>query len=302
MRIPADELSGLISSAPRLVRRPKRRSIERAIGKLRTIMRGAIAAHMQAPMMLFDEAFRFMLAFEEYQFSRKLTAESSTFALHITRLRSDLLAIREMVSLGQESAAMALARVFFEDIEIAMGLAIDPEFAIAYSNSTQDDRFWSGHIGYGKIYSKVRKFLEAGRSEPVHVDGKLAHHKELKAFLSGHIHPTNSSALRAAFPPELNEPGMLVKRPLGSLGTNLRPLCLAIADEVQVFSACCINIFITTNPPPALADYEPCGEMDDFMTAAHVLQELVLKYLDPLWLAHREAVATWEGGLPEEET
>ncbi|MDQ3562670.1 MAG: hypothetical protein M3436_00505 [Pseudomonadota bacterium] len=256
---------------------------------------------MQAPMVLLDEAIRFMLAFEDHQFTRKLTAESSTFALHLTRLRSDLLAVREMVSLGQESAALALARVFFEDIEIAMGLAIDPEFAIAYSNATQDDAFWSKQIGYGKIYPRVRKFMEAGGGDTEHVDGKLSHHKELKSFLSGHIHPTTSSAFRAAFPLALNHPGMFAKRPLGSLGENLRPLCLTLADEVHVFAACCINMFIKPNPPPALAGYEPCGEMDDFLAAAHVLQELVVKYMEPLWQLHREAMAVWEGGLRGDE-
>jgi hypothetical protein len=302
MRIPPEEIKTLLRSALVTTRRPKRRSIDRLLSEVRRSMQTTLDEHMQAPMVLFDEAVRFIMAFEEFQFSRKLKAESSDFAMHTTRLRSDLLAVREMVKLGQESAALALARVFFEDIEIAMGLAIDPEFAIAYGESAGDDAFWSKNIGYGKIYPKVRKFLETGGGDLKHAEQQLSHHKELKSFLSGHIHPTTSSAFHAVFPPAPDHPGMFLKRPLGSLGKNLRPLCLTLADEVHMFAACCINMFISPVPPPAFAGYEPCGEFDDFLASAHILQELIVKYLEPLWREHIETSAAWKAGLSDDET
>jgi len=297
MRIPPEEIQALLESSPITTRRPKRRSIDRLLAGVRRSMRATLDEHMQAPMVLFDEAVRFILAFEEFQFSRKLQAESSDFALHITRLRSDLFAVREMVQLGQESAALALARVFFEDIEIAMGLAIDPKFAIAYGASTNDNAFWSKNIGHGNIYPKVRRFLEMGGGDLEHVERKLSHHKELKSFLSGHVHPTTSSAFHTVFPPALANPGMLLKRPLGSVGWNVSLLCLTLAEEVRVFAICCIKLFISQNPPPAFASYKPCGEMDDFIASAHILEELIERYLEPLWLEHTGVSMKWKAGL-----
>jgi hypothetical protein len=207
-----------------------------------------------------------------------------------------------MIVLGQESAALALARIFFEDIEIAMGLAIDPEFSSAYGDASQDSDFWSKQIGYGKIYPRVRRFMEGGGGDASMVDAKLSHHKELKSFLSGHIHPTTSSAFRAAFPPAIDRPGMLLKRPLGSLGSNLQPLCLTLADEVHMFAACSINMFIRPNPPPAFSNYEPSGEMDDFVASAHVLQELMAKYLEPLWHQYDQTMVAWDAEFGAAET
>lgn len=297
MPVTTEEVRSLLASTPKTTRRPKRTSIDRLLSQVRRSMRAAIDERMQAPMVLLDEAIRFLLAFENFQFARGLTVENREFALHVTRLRSDILAVREMVTLGQESAALALARVFFEDIEIAMGLAIDPQFSSAYGNASQDSDFWSKQIGYGRIYPRVRRFLEGGGGDADMVDGKLNHHKGLKSFLSGHIHPTTSSAFRAAFPPALDHPGMFLERPIGSLGGNLHPLCLTMADEVHMFAACCINMFIRPNPPPAFSGYEPSGEMDDFIASAHVLQEFVVKYLEPLWQRYQETMTAWDAGV-----
>lgn len=293
MRIESDEINALIASSLVTTRHPKRMSIERVLRQHRRSMQKAIDTHMQAPMVLLDEAVRFLMAFEGFQFERGLNNDTREFALHITRLRSDILAVREMINIGQESAALALARVFFEDIEIAMGLAIDPAFALAYGDASQDSDFWAKQIGYGNIYPRVMRFLSAGGGDVDTVDNKLQHHKELKNFFSQHIHPTTSSVFRNAFPPSLEHPGMFLGRPLGSLGSNFHPLCLVLADEVHMFAGCCINMFIRPNPPAALTGYEPCAEMDEFIAAAYVLQELIVKYLDLLWKRYHEAMEVW---------
>lgn len=302
MRVTPEEIRSLLASAPRTTRRPKWTSLNRLVGKIRRLMLSAIDERMQAPMALLDVAIRFLLAFESYQFARGLTVENREFVVHITRLRSDTLAIREMILIGQESAALALARVFFEDIEIAMGLAIDPQFSLAYGEASDDSDFWAKQIGYGKNYPRVRRFLEIGGNDAEAADGKLNHHKQLKSFLSSHIHPTNSSALRAVFPPTFEHPGMFLERPIGSLGECMHPLCLTLADEVYMFSACCINMFISPNPPLAFAGFKPSGEMDDFIASALVLQELVLKHLKPLWHTYEEAVTIWYAGVSSDET
>jgi hypothetical protein len=260
-------------------------------------MKDAIASQMSGPFFLLEEAVRFMLAFEEYQFSRELTKESSPFALHTTRLRADLLSIRVLIAMGQETSALALSRVFVEDLEIAMALAIDPQFAVVYFESSDKDEFWSSQVGYGKLYPRVRMFLERGGGDYESTGEKIDHHRRMKTFLSGHVHPSSSAAFRTAFPPSLEHPGHMARRPLGYVSDNLAPLCLYIAEEVRVFSACCINMFIKPGPPPAFANYEPSGLMDDFLTAANVLQELGMKYHDDLWAQHGVAREKWTDAL-----
>jgi hypothetical protein len=297
MRIPEEEIAAAVDEAPRVKRRARRRSLDRLVSATRRKVRNAIASQMSGPFFLLEEAVRFMLSFEEYQFSRELTKESSPFALHTTRLRTDLFSIRELIGMGQETSALALARVFVEDLEIAMALGIDPEFAVAYFESSDKDEFWSSQVGYGKLYPRVRKFLARGGGDDESTDGRIDHHRRVKTFLSGHVHPSSSAAFRAAFPPSLEHPGHMARRPLGYVSDNLAPLCLSIAEEVRVFSGCCINMFIIPDPPPAFANYEPSGLMDDFLAAANVLQELGMKYHDEMWAQHGFARDKWEEGL-----
>lgn len=301
MRIPEEEILAALESAPRVKRRARRKSIERLLSMTRRKVKNAITSQMPGPFFLLEEAIRFMLAFEEYQFSRELTKESSPFVLHTTRLRSDLIAIRELVAIGQESSALALSRVFVEDLEIAMALAIDPEFAVAYFESSDNDDFWSSHVGYGRIYPRVRKFLDRGGGDGESTEERVDHHRRMKTFLSGHIHPSSSSAFRAAFPPSLEHPGQMARRPLGYVSDNLPPLCLYIAEEVRVFSACCINMFIKPGGPPAFVGYEPSGLMDDFLAAANVLQEVGSKYHDELRSQHNVARQKWDAALWKRE-
>ena len=68
-----------------------------------------------------------------------------------------------------------------------------------------------------------------------------------------------------------------------------------------MFAACCINPFIGPNPPLAFSNYEPSGEMDDFIASAHVLQELAVKYLEPSWQGYQEALKAWDAEVRADE-
>jgi hypothetical protein len=300
MRIPADEVQALISSASHSHnrRRPKHPSIDRMVRALRSSMRKSIDENLQAPIVLLDEAILFVIAFERYQYTQ---VNSFPFALQLTRVRGDLLSIRELIFLGQESAALAVARVFIEDIELAMGIVVEPEFALAYSDTEKDEnKFWKDKVGYGKIYPLVQRFIERGGGNEEEVAAKLEFHRAMKNFLSDHIHPTFYSAFRTAFPVALKNPGMFVDRPLGILGEHFWPLCLFLAEEIQMFAACCINMFIRPDPPAALAGYIPNRELDDALAAAHILQELSKKYVDKLHEVYDVAKATWNISLDDD--
>jgi hypothetical protein len=77
-----------------------------------------------------------------------------------------------------------------EDVEMAMALAEDTAFAVAYSDASNADAFWKGHIGYGKIYPLVERFIRRGDTSPEDSQARLEHHRAVKTYLSGHVHPT----------------------------------------------------------------------------------------------------------------
>ncbi|MGJ0515896.1 MAG: hypothetical protein ACR65O_09130 [Methylomicrobium sp.] len=297
MKIPPEIIANTIASAQQCYKSSKRRSLDRSISVLRRKMHKALHDHMQGPMVLLEESLRFLIAFEQYQHTRELNEKTSPFAFRLALVRSDLLSIRELVNLGQESAALALGRVFIENVEVAMALSIDPVFAIAYFNAENSDEFWSKNIGYGKIYPYVQRFFEYGGRPIDEVIERLQFHKTVKSFLSEHIHPTPLSALKATFPPSLKNPGMFENRPLGAVGENIASLCLFLAEETLLFAGCCVNIFIGPNPPPALSDYAPNKLLREAMTAAHVLQELSTEYLDEFHRIDSEIKKRWKIAL-----
>ena len=293
MKVPPEEIKQIADCAPTLTRKGKRKSIDRMISRHRTEMRKQINERMQREMTLFDEALRFIIAFEEFIHSTMPNKSRSSLAMTLGRIRGDLVSIRSLIELGQESSALAVARVFLEDLEIAMACCIDPEFSDLFLEFESGKEFWSKCVGYGKIYPLVERFFVCGWKDEKLAVSAIQHHRNLKNFLSDYIHLTASVAMRATFPLALDKPGMLLYRPFRSISEFAPPICLYVADEIHAFSACCINIFISPEPPPALANFDPCGELDDVLAAAHVLQELVIKYSDQLWSDYQNIRATW---------
>jgi hypothetical protein len=261
-------------------------------------MRKDVDAHMQAPFVLLEESVRFVLAFERFQYTRApLGPKINEFVFQLSRVRGDLLSIRELILLGQESAALAIGRVFLEDLELVMALAIDPDFALEYGEAPDAAVFWSKKIGYGKIKPLVERFVKRGGSNDEETNNMLQHHRDLKTFLSQHVHPNHTTAFRAAFPPSLESPGLVAYRPLGHVGSSLWPLCLFVADAIQMFSACCINIFIRPDPPPALADYKPTIDLSEAIGHAHVLQEIIVDRLSTLHEFHSRKKKAWDSAF-----
>jgi hypothetical protein len=264
-------------------------------------MRKDIDAHLQAAFVLLEESLLFVMAFERFQYTRKsLGPKINEFVFQISRLRGDLLSVRELILLGQESSALAVTRVFLEDLELAMALAIEPKFAVDYGEAQDTNLFWAKNIGYGKINPLVERFVARGGSSSEESRNMLQHHRDLKTFLSGHIHPNHSTAFRLAFPSALENPGLLANRPLGFVGEDLWPLCLFVGDAIHMFSACCINIFIRPDPPPALADYDPSPELMEAVGHAHAVQEIVVDRLEELHDFHSRKRDLWKKSFKEE--
>jgi hypothetical protein len=294
VRISSSFLPKLISSAPRFRRPAKRQSISRQISRLRSEIEKEVERKLQGPALLLDEALRFISMLETYLYTQERHQACTPFLLLLARLRSDLLSIRVLIFHGQESSALAVSRVFVEDIELAMAVVADPAFGKEYMNTSDPGSLWSKQVGYGKINARIRQFVQLGRGSATDAESVVNHHRDLKTFLSAHVHPTFSSAFRLAYPAELAQPGLFRNRPLGTLGEYLAPLCVYLADDVQVLSATCITALVRPNPPAALADLKPNEQFDDMISAAHVLQGLTRRYSRRFFSQQDKKRQKWE--------
>lgn len=278
MRIPPARSREALAAAPRFLRKPRRHNIEQLLKRLHAELRPEILKHMQPAMLLLDESVQFFIHFERHLLSRKLTKSSSIFTQQIARLRSDVIAFRAVVALGQEAPAAVLARAFVEGVELAMSLAVDREFSDRYFETSDDSSFWRASIGYGKIYSRVEAFLRLAGGTDEMIAERIAHHKATKDALSGHVHAASFSAMRSLAAPSLSHPGSFHIGALGAASAHLPKLCLLVADETQVFSACCLSLLIRPDAPEALKHQKPKAELGDVVASAHVLQTLLVEY------------------------
>lgn len=279
MRISRKELSSIVASTPIIrTQRPARANVNRLTDQLRSRLRRDMEQHMQPWMVLLDEAVRFFVYLERYQYTRKLARETSPFALQLSRLGSDVLSIRELISIGQEAPAYAIARSFVDGVELAMAIAEDPSFAVAYSEAEDNLAFWKKRIGFGQIYSTVERFLLRTGGSATEASQHIARHKAVKNALSGHVHIAPYSALRSGLIPSISHPGMFHIGELGCLSTHMPQLCMLIAEETHTFAACCINAFIKPNPPLVFSEYRPTKKLHDTVASAHVLQELLARH------------------------
>ncbi|NMK44802.1 hypothetical protein [Achromobacter sp. Bel] len=252
--------------------------IDRLTTGLRADLKAEIDKAMQPFMVLMDEAVRLFMFLERHQFSLGLGPGVNAFAFQLSRLRSDALSIRELITLGQEAAAHALARSFFDCIELAMAIAEDPEFAEAYDTSESEEEFWRKHIAFGRIYPRVERFISRGCGSAKEAEYQVSRHRAVKGALSGHVHIARWSAFRTGVVPLLSQPGVLSIGAIGALSAHFPSLCLLIANEAHLFSACCINILTKPNPPQVFAQYRPSRKLNDVVSSTHVLQELLERH------------------------
>lgn len=302
MKISNDRVKQIDADAPRFGYRVPRVSLDHQIRNARSVVKNQIETHHQGPFLVFEEAVRFIVAFESFQYSRTdRPKEATPFVLLLSRVRADLISIHQLLQAGQESSAHAIARVFFEDIELAMATAADPNFAMRYMDAESSDSFWAKNVAYGKIYPLVKKFFELGKPAAKISELHIAHHKAMKSFLSQHIHPTFNSAFNLVAPSAIEAPGMFANRPIGWFGEGSARLCIYIADEIQAFSATCINSFIKPAPPPVFANYKPCKELSTFMRPAHNLQTLLGKYSARMHSSYEKRRSKWEMAFDSDE-
>lgn len=295
MRIPKKQLAKIDGGAPDLGFKAVKVSLVGKMRRARASVRAQIESHHQAAFVVFEEAVKFIVAFENFQFERDdRPKETTPFILMLARVRADVIAIRSLLLDGQESAALAMARVFFEDIELTMATAVDPQFATNFMDAETSNLFWAKNIGYGKIYPYVERFLQLGKQGKAISAEHVSHHKAMKSFLSEHVHPSMGSAFRLVAPVSLEHPGLFANRPMGWFGEASGTLCVHIAEEIQAFGATCINSFIKPNPPISFANYKPSPLIATFMRPAHNLQTLLSKYSSRIYADYKKKSSRWD--------
>lgn len=282
MRIERTTLLEIIKRAPALDRVPQRADLSKEILDLRAKIAKQSDQYIQPWLVLIDESLQFFVQFEKYQFAKPLKSNAVSFAILISKIKRDLVSIRELLLIGQDATSLIVARTFVEDLEIAMALALDSELCKAYSSNNDNSEFWNKNIGYGRVYDKMERFLlECGTSHDRAV-AAVQQHREIKKFCSESTHGGMTSSLRSAFSPSLTEPDMFHHLSLGALSANTPKLCLFIAEECHMFSGSIIKSITGRKPLHLFRSYQPTSELFDAFASAYVLQELVVRYGEKL--------------------
>ncbi len=278
MRIEQQTLIELYDHVPSIWRRPARVDLLKEFRALRENIQNQVDKHIQPWFVLLDEGLQFIVLFERYQYLKPLTNEAASFAVVISKIKRDLVSIRELLLIGQDSTSLVLARTFIEDLEIAMALALDPDLCRDYVHHDTNVDFWNKHIGYGRVYEKVERFLLACGADSQHAIAAVQRHKDAKKFCSDSTHGGRESALRSAFSPSMFDAEAFHHLSLGALTRITPELCLFLALECQMLAGSVMRSVTSSKPLHLFSAYKPSAELVDIIASAYVLQELILRF------------------------
>ena len=284
MRIEASVVQGLVEQASRLQLAAVvpadcgRINVAEDLQATRERLARRIDVHLQPWFVLLDESIQFFVQFERYLYEFPLSSNLAGFAVTISKLKRDVISIRELLSIGQDVTARVLARTFVEDIEIAMALALSAETCEAFSKAHDTNEFWNKHIGYGKVYDKVHQYLLACGTEEERSRSFVDRHREAKKMFSESTHGGRQSSLMSAFAPSLTEREEVHFLSLGALTYVTAQLALFIAQETHAFAGSIVKGTMVTNALHLFSDFPITGRYVNAVSSAYVLQELLMRY------------------------
>lgn len=237
-----------------------------------------IDSHLQPWFVLLDESIQFFVQFERYLYEFPLSSNLASFAVTVSKLKRDVISIRDLLAIGQDVTARVLARTFIEDIEIAMALALSAETCEAYSRTHDTNEFWNRHIGYGKVYDKVHQYLLACGIEEERCRSFVDRHREAKKMFSESTHGGRQSSLLSAFAPSLTEREEVHFLSLGAVTYVTAQLALFIAQETHAFAGSTVKGTMVANPLHLFRSFPITGRYMNAAGSAYVLQELLMRY------------------------
>ena len=245
---------------------------------LRTRLTAQRDRHLQPWFVLLDESLQFFIQFERYLFEIPLSSNLTGYAVTVSRLKRDLLSIRELLAIGQDMAANVLSRTFLENIEIAMALALDATTCEAFAHTTDTNAFWNKHIGYGRVYEQVLQYSAACDVEEARAKQLVERHKEAKKLFSDSTHGGRDSSLFSAFSPSLTNSDEVHFLSLGAHTYHTQFLALFVAQETQAFAGSMVKGTMSRNPLHLYKNFKTTGRFMNAAASAHVLQELLARY------------------------
>ena len=252
--------------------------VSRELDALRQRLNAQRDEHLQPWFVLLDEGIQFFIQFERYLYEVPLSSNLTAYAVTISRLKRDLVSIRELLAFGQDMAANVLARTFIENIEIAMALALDATTCEAFAHTPDTNSFWNKHIGYGRVYEQMLQYSAACDVEEARAKQLVERHKEAKKLFSDSTHGGRDSSLFSAFSPSLTNSDEVHFLSLGAHTYHTRFLALFVAQETQAFSGSMVKGTMSRNPLHLYKGFKPTGRFMNAAASAHVLQELLARY------------------------
>lgn len=284
MRIEKEVVQELVKKASRLQLAATvpadfgRINVEGELQALRERLAGSIDVHLQPWFVLLDESIQFFVQFERYLYEFPLSSNLTGFAVTVSKLKRDVISIRQLLAIGQDIAARVLTRTFIEDIEIAMALALSAETCDAFAKTHNTNEFWNKHIGYGRVYEKMLKYLLACGIEEGRASALVERHREAKNMFSDSTHGGRQSSLFSAFSPSLVNREEVHFMSLGALTYVTAQLALFVAQEVHAFAGSVVKGTMVSDPLHLFDEFNITGRYLNAAGSAYVLQELLVRY------------------------
>ena len=266
--------------------------VARELDTLRSMLTAQRDKHLQPWFVLLDESIQFFIQFERYLFEVPLNSNLTGYAVTVSRLKRDLLSIRELLAIGQDAAANVLSRTVLENIELAMALALSADTCEAFTHTTDTNAFWNKHIGYGRVYEKMLQYAAACDVEETRAVQLVDRHREAKKLFSDSTHGGRNSSLFTAFSPSLTNADEVHFLSLGSHTHHTQFLALFVAQETQAFAGSMVKGTMSRNPLHLYKNFRLTGRFMNAAASAHVLQELLARYEALLQVRTRESSQT----------
>lgn len=292
MRIDIGEVVELVQSTPGIYRRPDRIDVAREIVNLRAKLQITIDSNLQPWFVLLDESIQVFFLLERFMFRQPLLNDEVPFAIQCSKIKRDLISIRELIAIGQDICAAVLVRTFLEDLEIAMAVALDKDISASYKTTNNQVDFWNKHIGYGRVYDHISKYLSASGAQEAEINETIERHKNMKQFCSDCTHGGMISSLRSAFTPSLTTPDEVHHQSLGAISPDARYICLSVSEECRVFAGSLVNHLIRDSKLHVYARFSLDDRLFDVFSSAYVLQELIKRHGKNLHFAQLNSAQT----------
>lgn len=281
MRIESEIVENLVTEASRLqiaAIKPADRgriNVNSELLALRERLAQRIDQYLQPWFVLLDESIQFFVQFESYLFEAPLSSDLTGFAITVSKLKRDVISIRELLLIGQDATARIVARAMVEDVEIAMALALSAETCAAFAGTDDSNDFWIKHIGHGRVKEKLLQYLAACEIDEQSARALLERHRAAKKHFSESVHGGKRSSLASAFAPSLTNPDELHFLSLGAVTGATADLALFVARETQIFAGSVVKGRMTEKPLHLFREFRITGRFMNAAGSAYVLQSLL---------------------------